>query len=119
VAISIPDMYLGAAPPPTRPVMLFLHVIEAFFLFIFHLHLLVFLEYPIKDRLHQIMVNGFHEVFGSSVLFGVELNVRREVPEHLVFDYKNANWVLFRREMDSRMNLNFSHDRVEWLTLTL
>jgi hypothetical protein len=25
------------------------------------------------------------------VLFGVELNVRREVPEHFVFDYKNAD----------------------------
>jgi hypothetical protein len=41
------------------------------------------------------------------------MHVRREVPEHFVFDYKNADWALFRREMDSRMDLNFSLDRVE------
>jgi hypothetical protein len=47
------------------------------------------------------------------VLFGVELNVRQEVPDHFVFDYRNADWALFRREMDSRMDLNFLLDRVE------
>jgi hypothetical protein len=47
------------------------------------------------------------------VLFGVELYVRREEPEHFVFNYKNSDWALFRREMDSRMDLNFSLDRVE------
>jgi hypothetical protein len=42
------------------------------------------------------------------VPFEVELNVRREVPQHFVFDYKNVDWALFRREMD----LNSSLDRV-------
>jgi hypothetical protein len=46
------------------------------------------------------------------VLFGLELNVRQEVPEHFVFDYKNADWALFGREMDSRMDLHFSLDRI-------
>jgi hypothetical protein len=41
------------------------------------------------------------------------LTFRREVPEHFVLDYKNADWALFRREMDSRMDLNFSLNRVE------
>jgi hypothetical protein len=44
------------------------------------------------------------------VLFEVKLNVRREEPEHFVFDYKNADWALFR--LDSLMDLNFSLDRV-------
>jgi hypothetical protein len=41
------------------------------------------------------------------------VDVRREVPEHFVFDYRNADWALFCREMDSRVDLNFSLDRVE------
>jgi hypothetical protein len=66
------------------------------------------------STLYLVLTNGFHEVCDLStraalsshhlpVLFGVELNVRREVPEHFVFNYKNADWALFRREMDSRM----------------
>jgi hypothetical protein len=93
VAISIPDTHLGAAPE---------HVCIS--PLIFHLHLLVFLEYPIKDRLLDVVLtNSFHEVCDLStrtalssdhlpVLVGVELNVRREVTEHFVFDYKNADW---------------------------
>jgi hypothetical protein len=70
-----------------------------------------------------VLTNSFHEVCDLStrtalssdhlpVLVGVELNVRREVTEHFVFDYKNADWTLFRLEIDSRMDLNFSLDRV-------
>jgi hypothetical protein len=57
---------------------------------------------------------GFHDIviyqlelsyplttFHLPVLFGVELNVRQKIPEHLVFDYKNADCALFRRKMDS------------------
>jgi hypothetical protein len=43
-----------------------------------------------------------------SVLFEVELDVRRKVPEHFVFDYRNADSALFQR-----VDLNFSLDRVE------
>jgi hypothetical protein len=71
------------------------------------------------STLDLVLTNGFHEVcdlltrtalFSDHlpVLFVVELNVRREVPEHFVFDYKNADWALFCREMDSRMDLNSS-----------
>jgi hypothetical protein len=46
------------------------------------------------------------------MLFGVDLYVRREITEHFVFDYKNADWNLFRRELDSLMDLNYSLDRI-------
>jgi hypothetical protein len=53
-------------------------------------------------------------------LFGVELNVGRKVPEHFVFDYTRTDWVLFRRELDARMDLIFhSIDLGLRLTLTL
>jgi hypothetical protein len=75
--------------------------------------------------LDLVLTNVFHEIcdlltstvlFSDHllVLFGVELNVRRKVPVHFVFDYKYADWVLFRRELDSRMDLNFSLHRVEY-----
>jgi hypothetical protein len=46
------------------------------------------------------------------ILFEMDLYVKRAVLEHFVFDYKNAKWNLFRRELDSRMDLNFSLDRI-------
>jgi hypothetical protein len=36
------------------------------------------------------------------------------LPEHFIFDYRNADWALFRQEMDSWVDLNFSLDRVEF-----
>jgi hypothetical protein len=42
-----------------------------------------------------------------------QLLLRREVPEHFIFDYRNDDWTLFRWEMDSRIDLNFSLDSVE------
>jgi hypothetical protein len=104
--------------------MLFLHV-GTFSPFIFHLPPTriprISHQRYIPSTLDLVLTNGFHEVCNLStrtalssdhlpVLFGLELNVRREVPEHFVFDYKNADWALFRREMVSRMNLNFSLD---------
>jgi hypothetical protein len=76
------------------------------------------------STLDLVLTNGFHDIFDIStktalssdhlpVLFEVELDVRREVPEHFIFDYRNADWTLFRREMDSRIDLNFSLDSVE------
>jgi hypothetical protein len=76
------------------------------------------------STLDLVLTNGFHDIFDLStrtalsfdhlpVLFEVELDVRHKVPEHFVFDQRNADWALFRREMDSRVDLNFSLDRVE------
>jgi hypothetical protein len=76
------------------------------------------------STLDLILTNGFDDIFDLSTrtalssdhlpkLFEVELTVRCEVPEHCVFGYRNADWALLRREMDSRVDLNFSLDRVE------
>jgi hypothetical protein len=40
-------------------------------------------------------------------------DVRREIPSHFVFVYKNANWSRFRQVLDSRLGLDFSLDRIE------
>jgi hypothetical protein len=75
------------------------------------------------STLELVLTNGMHEVCDLStrtalasdhllVLFEVELNDGRKVLEHFVFNYKNAEWALFRREMDYRVDLNFSLDRV-------
>jgi hypothetical protein len=55
----------------------------------------------------------YHLTTFSSACRGGVKYVRREVPEHFVFDYKNTDWALFRRKIDSRMDLNFSLDIVE------
>jgi hypothetical protein len=46
------------------------------------------------------------------VLFEVEVRVRREVPDFIIFDYKNANWSLFRQILDENLNLDISLDRM-------
>jgi Reverse transcriptase (RNA-dependent DNA polymerase)/Endonuclease-reverse transcriptase len=76
------------------------------------------------STLDIILTNGLHDVENictrtalSSdhlpVIFEVVTDVRREVPSHFVFDYKNANWTHFRQCLDSRLNLDFSLDRIE------
>jgi hypothetical protein len=47
------------------------------------------------------------------VICEVVTDVRREVLSHFVFDYKNANWTHFRQCLESRLNLDFSLDRIE------
>jgi hypothetical protein len=47
------------------------------------------------------------------LIISVVTDVRREVPSHFVFDYKNANWTHFRQCLDQRLCLDFSLDRNE------
>jgi hypothetical protein len=42
----------------------------------------------------------------------VKVKVQREVPGFFVFDYKHANWDLFRRILDENLSLDISLDRM-------
>jgi hypothetical protein len=47
------------------------------------------------------------------VLFEVKVDSRREIPDHFIYDYKSADWNQFKLILDSRVNLDFSLDRID------
>jgi hypothetical protein len=92
--------------------------------FTVQIRFLNFLSYRKKITLHIILTNGLHDVenictgTGLStdhlpVICEVITDVRREVPSHFVYDYKNVNRTNFRQCLDSRLNLDFSLDCIE------
>ena len=76
------------------------------------------------STLDIVLSNGLHEIENMStrtelssdhlpVLFEVSADSRREVPDHFIFDYKSADWNQFKLIFDSRIDLDFSLDRIE------
>jgi Endonuclease-reverse transcriptase len=47
------------------------------------------------------------------VLFEVTSDSRREVPTHHIFNYKHADWNQFKLILDSRIDLDFSLERIQ------
>jgi hypothetical protein len=50
---------------------------------------------------------------GNKVLFEVTSDSRREVPNHYIFNYKHADWNQFKLIFDSRIDLDFSLERIQ------
>jgi hypothetical protein len=71
-----------------------------------------------------VLPNGLHEIENLStrielssdhllVPFEVCSDSRREIPDHFIFNYKHADWNQFKLILDSRIDLDFSLDRIE------
>jgi hypothetical protein len=43
----------------------------------------------------------------------VTCDSRREVPNHYIFNYKHADWNQFKLILDSRIDLDFSLERIQ------
>jgi hypothetical protein len=49
-------------------------------------------------------------------LFEVTSDSRREVPDHYIFNYKHADWNQFKLILESRIDLDFSLERIQTAT---
>ena len=78
----------------------------------------------LPSTLDIVLSNGLHEIENLStqtalssdhlpVLFKVSAESQREIPDHFIFDYKSADWNQFKLILDSRIDLDFSLDRIE------
>jgi hypothetical protein len=78
----------------------------------------------LPSTLDLVLTNGFHDISDISaqtalssdhlpVTFKVAIDTQREVPEHFVFQYKNADWNHFRQILDLNFDLSFSLDRIQ------
>jgi hypothetical protein len=76
------------------------------------------------STLDILLSNGLHELDNLStraelssdhlpVLFEVTSDSRREVPNHYIFNYKHADWNQFNLILDSRIDLDFSLERIQ------
>jgi Reverse transcriptase (RNA-dependent DNA polymerase)/Endonuclease-reverse transcriptase len=76
------------------------------------------------STLDIVLSNGLHEIENIStrielssdhlpVLFEVCSDSRREIPDHFIFNYKHADWNQFKLILDSRIDLDFSLDRID------
>jgi Reverse transcriptase (RNA-dependent DNA polymerase)/Endonuclease-reverse transcriptase len=76
------------------------------------------------STLDIVLSNGLHDIENLStrnelssdhlpVLFEVKVDSRREIPDHFIYDYKSADWNQFKLILDSRVDLDFSLDRID------
>ena len=77
----------------------------------------------LPSTLDVVLSNGLHEIENLStrnelssdhlpVLFEVKADSCREIPDHFIYDYKSADWNQFKLILDSRVDLDFSLDRI-------
>jgi hypothetical protein len=62
----------------------------------------------LPSTIDLILSNGLHAVPNIATM--TALSSDHEVPDFFIFDYKNANWSLFRQIFDENLNLDLSLD---------
>jgi hypothetical protein len=76
------------------------------------------------STLDIVLTNGQHDLENIHVktelssdhlpvMFEVATNIHRELPDHFIFNYREADWNNFHAHLDANLNLEFSLDRIE------
>jgi hypothetical protein len=74
------------------------------------------LDIVLSNCLHELDYLSTRTELSSDhppVLFEITSDSRREVPNHYIFNYKHADWNQFKLIIDSRIDLDFSLERIQ------